>query len=291
MDGVDDDLLAMFDRPPHEFVARRDALVKRLKADGDAEGAARLKALKRPTVVAWAVNRLALRHGDDVTRLLEAGAVLRKSQRLAVSGSRDSGLRAAADARRAAIDALAARASDLAAEDASPLTEAQRNAVVNTLEAASADAEAADLVRCGRLQKELDAPSGFGDLGGMEVLDHDAGEPATAGSGDTAEAEAEAEAAAAREANERALAEARAAVAAAEADLAKAQEAAIKTRQALTEVEEQMAALQVRADRLRERATTEQREADECDGALASARHALDSLLLPSPPPRGAAGH
>ena len=271
------DLRALFDAPPAGFVVQRDALAKRLKADGDAKGAAEVKALKRPTVVAWAVNRLALRRGDDVARLLEAGAVLRKSQRLAVSGSRDSGLRKAADARRAAIEALAGMASDLVAEDLPPLTEAKRTAVATTLEAASADAGAADLVLAGRLQRELEAPSGFGDLGGMEVVDLDDSEPALDESDEedgAAEAEAEA-----REARERALADARAAVAAGEADVAEAREGAAEARQELTEVEEQLAALQDRADRLRERATTQQRRADEADEALAAAQRTLDSLL------------
>jgi len=273
---ADDDLQALFDGRPEGFITGRDALAKRLKADGNAAMATEVKAFKRPTVVAWAVNRLALRRGDDVARLLEAGAVLRQSQRLAVSGSRESGLRQAAEARRAAIEALAAMASDLVADDASPLTAAQRSAVVNTLEAASAGANAADLVLSGRLQKQLEAPAGFGDLGGLEALQGDSEEPTAQAPDGPDDAQGDAEA---REARERALADARAAVAAAEADATEARDVATRTRDELTAVEKQLAALQARADDLRARSSDDGRQATAATEALEDAQLHLDSLL------------
>ena len=51
----------LFDLPPTEFIAARDALAKQLKADGDAGAAAEVKALRRPSVAAWAVNQVARR--------------------------------------------------------------------------------------------------------------------------------------------------------------------------------------------------------------------------------------
>ena len=58
-----DDLFAL---PPAEFIAARDALAKRLKADGDATRAAEVKALRRPSVAAWAVNQVARRKPELV---------------------------------------------------------------------------------------------------------------------------------------------------------------------------------------------------------------------------------
>ena len=52
---------------PEDFVATRDELVKELRADGDRDGAERLKKLRRPTATAWLINRVAL----DSPELLE----------------------------------------------------------------------------------------------------------------------------------------------------------------------------------------------------------------------------
>jgi chromosome segregation ATPase len=46
----------------------------------------------------------------------------------------------------------------------------QVEALTASLEAASVDDEAAAALRGGRLDKELDAPSGFGELGGLTVV-------------------------------------------------------------------------------------------------------------------------
>ena len=43
---------------PEDFTAARDAAAKQARADGDRDGAAALKALRRPTVSAWLLNAL-----------------------------------------------------------------------------------------------------------------------------------------------------------------------------------------------------------------------------------------
>ena len=61
------------------FVGRRSELAKQLRARGDGEGADRVRALKKPGRVAWAINQLS---GDDATvrdELLGAGAALREA--------------------------------------------------------------------------------------------------------------------------------------------------------------------------------------------------------------------
>jgi hypothetical protein len=45
--------------PPEEFVAARDALAKRLRADGDRATAAEVAKLRRPTATAAALNQVA----------------------------------------------------------------------------------------------------------------------------------------------------------------------------------------------------------------------------------------
>src|SRR4051812_44776528 len=56
--GVDD----LFALDPSEFTAARDRLVAELREAGDKGAAAEVKALRRPTVTAWALNQLARRH-------------------------------------------------------------------------------------------------------------------------------------------------------------------------------------------------------------------------------------
>ncbi|MGH3666099.1 MAG: hypothetical protein ACRDU8_08450 [Egibacteraceae bacterium] len=85
---------ALFDLPPGAFTAARDELVRRLRAEGDRQAAEQVRVLRRPTVAAWAVNQVARRAPERLRELLEAGDVVRRAQRRAVSGVRNAGLAA-----------------------------------------------------------------------------------------------------------------------------------------------------------------------------------------------------
>ena len=76
----------LFGLAPEEFVAARDGLARRLKREGDAETAARVKALRRPTLSAWAVNQLARARGRELEPLLDAGERLRSAHQDALAG-------------------------------------------------------------------------------------------------------------------------------------------------------------------------------------------------------------
>jgi hypothetical protein len=150
----------LFGLPPEEFVAARDDLVRRLRRDGDAEAAARVKALRRPPLSAWAVNRLARERAAAVDRLLAAGERLRAAHQAALAGEGAAELRAAAKAEREAVADLVRTALELLGEAGHPTTDATRDRVAATLHAAAASPEAAELVRHGRLTADL-APAGF----------------------------------------------------------------------------------------------------------------------------------
>lgn len=60
-----------------EFVSARNAAAKAAKADGDAELAARIRELKKPTTAAAVVNRLAREDPASLAELAELGADLR----------------------------------------------------------------------------------------------------------------------------------------------------------------------------------------------------------------------
>lgn len=184
---VERELDELFARTPEEFVAARDALAKRLKQAGDDDAAGTVKGLRRPTVAAWAINRLS-REGADLDALLELARDLRKAQRGALSGLRGSALREGIKRRRAVVDRLADQAVEIL-DRAGRNGQTQREAISRTLEAATADADAAEAVRRGRVERELARPSGFGDVVGLvSVSSGTDGEEAEEGDGDGAAA-------------------------------------------------------------------------------------------------------
>ena len=90
---LDDRIDRLYAGPAEEFIARRDALVKELKAVKDKDGAATVKALRKPTVAAWAVNQLAHNARRDVAKLLDIGDALREApEALAAVADPDAGI-------------------------------------------------------------------------------------------------------------------------------------------------------------------------------------------------------
>ena len=166
---VADPVDALYALPPSQFTAARNALVKTLRAEKRRDEADAVKALKRPSVPAWALNQVARSSPDALQAVLDAGAAVVAAQRRALSGVRDAGLREASHQRREAIDAVFRLAGEvLRGAGAQPQT--HRMAIAATLEAASVDAEAAARVTAGRLTNELPAPSGFGDVAGFSLV-------------------------------------------------------------------------------------------------------------------------
>lgn len=174
----------LFRVPPAEFTAARDALAKQRRAEGDKEGAAAIKALRRPSVGAWAVNQVARDHPELVDAVVDAGAAVRAAQEALLAGGERGDLRAATAARRDAVRTATKAAVALAGA-------AHRDAITATFDAAASDEEAAAAVRAGTLQKELAAPSGFELLG---VAPAPTAEDADDEPDDDAEARAEAQA-------------------------------------------------------------------------------------------------
>jgi hypothetical protein len=151
----------LFGLPPEEFVAARDEVARRLRREGDAEAARRVKALRRPSLSAWAVNQLARSQQRALEGLLAAGERLRAAHQAALAGGDAADLRAATRAEREAVVGLVSAALDRLREAGHPTTETTRDRIAATLHAGAASPEAADLVRHGRLTADLD-PSGFG---------------------------------------------------------------------------------------------------------------------------------
>src|SRR5262249_42707321 len=118
MASVTEDLEERLDRlfrgPLEGFVATRDALAKDLKAAGDKENAARVKALKRPSVSAWAVNQLRFAAPGLWTSLLDAADRLRRVPPAELPKAVQERKEALAAARRKAEELLAAAGHGIA---------------------------------------------------------------------------------------------------------------------------------------------------------------------------------
>jgi hypothetical protein len=168
----------LFALPPDAFVAARDRLAGELKDAGKAEEAAAVKKLRRPSIVAWAVNAAARERPEEVEALREAGQALRRAQRKALSGGGGEDLRRATDDRRALIQTLAD--AGVGAIGARGTT--HRDAIAATLDAASVDDELGARLQAGVIEREARPTAGFGAIEGFEVLQgggaaDDAGEP------------------------------------------------------------------------------------------------------------------
>jgi len=163
--------------PPEEFTAARDRLAGELKDAGKTADAAGVKKLRKPSIVAWAVNAAARDRPEDIEALRAAGQALRRAQRKALSGGGGEDLRQATDERRALVQSLAeAGVAAIGARGS-----AHRDAIAATLDAASIDDELGQRLQAGMLEREARPAAGFGAIEGFEVLQGgggDADEPA-----------------------------------------------------------------------------------------------------------------
>jgi hypothetical protein len=149
----------LYGLPLEEFTAARDALAKDLKAAGRKDEAAEVKALRKPTVAAWALNRAARDHPEAVAALRAAGADLRDAQSEALSGDA-ARLRAAGRAVGDEVDRVAALAADALRAAGRPASAAQQEKIVATLRTAAVDDDAGDVLARGVLVDDLE-PTGF----------------------------------------------------------------------------------------------------------------------------------
>src|SRR6185312_4710753 len=134
LDSVAEDLYGL---PPDEFTAARDDAVKQAT---DPALRKAIKALRKPTVSAHAVNQLVRERPGDIDELLDLGDQLRA----AMTGDKGD-VRRLTEQRRDLVGSL------VAAE----LPAAVRDDVTATLEAATADPDLGAAVRSGRLVKPL----------------------------------------------------------------------------------------------------------------------------------------
>lgn len=137
--------------PPPEFTAAREAEARAAKDAGDVQLAREIAKLRKPTVSAWAVNKIAHERPEELEELFDVGERLRAAWQ-----EQDADALTELTQRRGAVTGRLGRLIRQAG-DLSPAAAAE---VDQTLEAAVVDAEAAGQVRRGHLAKPLNY-SGF----------------------------------------------------------------------------------------------------------------------------------
>jgi hypothetical protein len=232
--------------PLDEFVRARDELARRLRNEGKRDEADAVKALRKPSVVAWAVNQLAHRRAEELQAFLAAANRLRDAQT-----GRGGDFTAAAAAERDAVRKLTKTAGALLAESGRKATDATLDRVARTLHAAAADEDARAELERGVLTEEVEA-SGFAGL--LGALSPSVRTEATTGAKQRDRAERR------KEAKER---------------VGRARAHARELRQEATAAEREAAQLARAAERARRDAEAARERADEADAQLERAEQRL----------------
>ena len=152
-DAIADELYGL---QPDEFTAARTRYEKAAKAAGDRDLAVRIHSLGKPTVTAWLANQLVRAHRDELEPLLELGAGLREATRT-LAGEQ---LRALSRQQSELVRALVQHARQLARTAGRALTEDTVRGLEETLRAALADEDVANVLLAGHLTDALHT-SGF----------------------------------------------------------------------------------------------------------------------------------
>jgi hypothetical protein len=161
--ALENEINRLYGLPLDEFTAARDRLSRERRKAGERAEAARVKELRKPTASAWAVNQVSRRERGRMRKLLEAGARLRQAQAELLGGGTATAVQQAADAERALVTELVAKASDVLVSAGHSPSAALLQRISQTLHAAAGDDEGRALIESGRLTTDL-SPAGLGPL-------------------------------------------------------------------------------------------------------------------------------
>jgi hypothetical protein len=169
LDAVADEL---YGGTPETFTATRTAREKEAKQTGEADIAAAIRGLTKPTVAAWLANQLSRERPEDVAALVEIGSALRE----ATAALRGDDFRELTKRQQILVRDLVRQAKQLAAAAGKIIGETTAREVEDTLRAAVVDASAGEELMQGRLTTAL-RRTGFDSPGATPA----GGAPARAG--------------------------------------------------------------------------------------------------------------
>ncbi|MGW1894410.1 hypothetical protein ACWCP6_29840 [Streptomyces sp. NPDC002004] len=154
LERVTDELYGL---PPEEFVDARTRHAAAARAAGEKALAARIGALRRPTLSAWASNLLVRAHPDEAAGLLRLGEALRQAH---LHLDREQ-LRELSSRQHTVVGSLARMAGQLTAESGHPIGDGARRELETTLHAVLADPDLAREWAAGRITRPFGPPTGF----------------------------------------------------------------------------------------------------------------------------------
>ncbi len=153
--NFDSEVDALFRRPLSEFIAARNALAGRLRKEGRAVDAERVKALAKPSTPAWAVNQLFWEKPKAFDRLVAVTERVRKAQ----SGhGKNADLPALLDEKKEMTAALMTRATAMLAASGHAASLEVMRRISATLESLAVWGRTVGAPRAGRLTADLDPP-------------------------------------------------------------------------------------------------------------------------------------
>lgn len=153
---IENEIDHLYQQPPGEFTAARNALVSRAGAR-----AAEIKKLQKPNTAAWAINQLYWKQRRVYEKLLTAAERLRAAHGKRLTGEK-ADVTTAEAAHRAALDAALGAARSFLQQAGDPVTPATVTALSETLDALPGTEPP------GRLTRPL-KPRGFEALAGLLV--------------------------------------------------------------------------------------------------------------------------
>jgi hypothetical protein len=167
--SLDSEIAELYAQPFGGWTAARNALAARLRGEGRKADAATVKALRKPSLSAWAVNQLFRQEAEGMEALLAAGQRARAAQGQAVAGRGADAFREALTAARRQIEALRRRAVALLGKGGKGASAAISERIGRDLEALAFSPAAAAQGARGYLDADLDPP-GFEVLSGVRLV-------------------------------------------------------------------------------------------------------------------------
>ncbi|MGN6797166.1 MAG: hypothetical protein ACTHKS_03350 [Gaiellaceae bacterium] len=155
----------LYDATPEEFVAERKRLAKELKSAGQAEEADQLTKVRKPTVAAWALNRLARDHRREVDLLLDSGHRMRNAQAGVLRGEARETFEDAQRIERETIARLVRAAGQLLIERGGASSTVLEQ-IAASLHAAAVSETGREVLAAGRFTQPLTL-EGFNALAGL----------------------------------------------------------------------------------------------------------------------------
>jgi hypothetical protein len=160
------DIDRLYALPLEEFTRERDELAKRLRKEGEREAADAVKALRKPSVAAWAVNQVRRDRPEEMRQLLDVAEELHRVYAGLSSAGARGRLEEAADMQRDLIRSLVRCAGQLLEAGGHNASSAILEKVAETFRAAALDEELREHVAAGTVVKEQRA-AGLGPLASL----------------------------------------------------------------------------------------------------------------------------